>query len=116
MQFYLFHAVEPSFEDTDEAVQDATYQAVAEGKAKSLDEVYGLSQNLDESWVDKAITVPHRWTIIYPQFPFASGHRSTSVGDIITMDDRVYVVSNFGFRDITGITWTAYRRKAPEEE
>lgn len=77
-QYYIFHAVMPSF--TEEPVQERKY--VGSVCAESLEDAYQKSQNFDRHWNKYAPC------------------RSTSVGDVIQEDDVDYVVAGVGFNAI----------------
>ena len=56
----------------------------------NLDDFYRYTQNIDESWTKK--------------FGFEANHRSTSIGDIMTVDGRVFMVAGCGFTELDGVT------------
>lgn len=68
--------------------------SLAEDRADVLEDIYRETNNIDSSWAkneNKYIEV----------LGFASdGCRSTSVGDIIVIEDDVYAVASFGFDNI----------------
>lgn len=77
-QYYIFHAVLPSFDE--EVEQERKY--VGSVCAESLEQAYQKSQNLDRHWNKYAPC------------------RSTSVGDVIQEDDVDYLVAGIGFKAI----------------
>lgn len=73
--FFILHAVVPTFDEE----PDQYRKCVGEVTATCLEEAYFKSQNLDRHWNK---TKPCR---------------STSIGDVIQVDDKNFLVAGSGF-------------------
>jgi hypothetical protein len=58
---------------------------------KSLDEAYSLTQNFESPWAVR--------------FGIEDQKRSTSVGDVIVMDGKAFMVDSFGFTQMAGLEY-----------
>ena len=68
---------------------DIAYLPVALVDTDSLDAAFDLTNHLDESWTtNKGVS------------PLLTKVRSTSVGDVMVQDGRMFVVSMMGFTEI----------------
>lgn len=65
------------------------YKLVAEVDANDLDKVYAYTQNIDSSWT--------KHPIISTNLPEC---RSTSVGDIISVDGQLHMIDMVGFKNV----------------
>jgi len=85
--------------------------AIAEGKtgSKALDYAYMVTQNgypnVDESWslTAQELGVKGDVVLICPNEYDAGvyiGHRSTSIGDRMIIDDQVFEVASYGFERV----------------
>jgi hypothetical protein len=71
------------------------YHPVAQVEAESLDEVFQLTNRVEQPWwYDRAVT----------PVPGAVPARSTSVGDVVVLDRKVWIVDHCGF---TTTRWAA---------
>ena len=68
-----------------------TVHLVAEVDTDDLDEAFRLTNNITHLWViNKGVRAVE-----------SVQHRSTSVGDLLEWNDKIYVVESFGFRELT---------------
>ena len=80
-KYHIFHCMNPSFNEDFDQLRD--YEATIE--AKSLEDAYIKTQNLDENGWNGAVE-----------------SRSTSVGDLIqdATTEEVFMVMGFGFKSM----------------
>ena len=66
------------------------YRKVADVTARDLDEVWGITQNVNDSWTRN------------PNVIWSKSHmlRSTSVGDVFVQNDKAWLVAQKGFKAI----------------
>jgi hypothetical protein len=74
--FFILHVVIPTFNEE----PNQNRKCVGEVKATCLEEAYFKSQNLDRHW------------------NFKKPCRSTSIGDVIQVDDKDFMVASSGFQ------------------
>lgn len=67
-----------------------TYEQVATVDTNDLDKAYEFTNHIDQHWWDNP-----RVTVVEPR-----RHRSTSVGDLMHMDGKVFMVDSFGFTEV----------------
>lgn len=77
-EFHILQAVVPTFDEE----PDQYRKPVGVVKATSIEEAYAKTQNLDRHW------------------NYNKPCRSTSVGDVIQVDDQNFLVTNVGFKQI----------------
>ena len=88
----LYHAINPTF-TTNLSPEREDYKLVAEIDSTSLDQIYAMTQNIlgNECWaINPLINAFGEKTI-----------RSTSVGDVINVDGKLFVVDMIDFMKIT---------------
>ena len=80
---------------------------IAEGKtgSKALDYAYMATQNIDNSWslTAQELGAKGNVVLICPNEYDAGvyiGHRSTSIGDKMIIDEQVFEVASYGFERI----------------
>lgn len=78
-QYHIHHCTNRLFKEVEK--QPRKYAGIVE--ANSMEEAFQLSQNIEEPW-----------NTVHPC-------RSTSVGDVIQEDDKLYMVCNVGFKELT---------------
>lgn len=61
---------------------------------RGLSEAYTLSNSVEAPWVESAGVRVHPWVL---------SSRSTSVGDLILVDDQAHLVDSFGFVSLPGV-------------
>ncbi len=67
------------------------YEVVARVESEDLDQIYELTNSIFQSWVKNDKVAARN----------PEGCRSTSIGDIITLDNgKSYVVASVGFKEI----------------
>jgi hypothetical protein len=85
---------------------------------EKLEYAFRWTNNTSGSWSKKAISIEHEGvdypnrdynefvTVVTPLYKDEDGqeygHRSTSVGDQLVINDQVYVVANVGFENLKG--------------
>ena len=69
----------------------AQHEYVASVDTDSLDEAFQLTNSIEDSWVKN----PEVTTDLEEA-------RSTSAGDMMERDGKRFIVSNFGFEEVTG--------------
>jgi hypothetical protein len=74
-------------------LKGVTIHQVAQVATEDLDEAYRLTNNIDDSWIKNPEVTP-----IGIQ---GKGARSTSVGDVLFLNDKGYVVESIGFREVS---------------
>jgi hypothetical protein len=83
------------------------YYKVAEINTDSLDVAFHDTNHIDHDWTtNKSVKLLGPADGLDPddvQGPSPS-HRSTSVGDLMVKDGVTYMVSNFGFKTLEGVT------------
>lgn len=92
-----FHPKSTSFgfEHIKAMIRHGEYSHVADIECGGLEDAHRLSNNINELWIKN-----EEVTSISELIRFAGGCRSTSVGDIISADGKLYVVSPFGFEEL----------------
>jgi hypothetical protein len=65
------------------------YDKVASVKATDLEQVFELTNSIDQYWGDNDDVIE-----------YGSQHRSTSVGDVVVTDGKFFYVDSFGFKEL----------------
>lgn len=94
-----------SFPTQDELFQAAgqffdneKYVLVAEVATDDLDEAYRLTNTIDKYWCDNdGVTV---LSFMHKDRKGHCGNRSTSVGDVMVHNGKVFAVASFGFEQV----------------
>jgi len=73
-------------------LKGVTIHQVAQVATDELEEAYRLTNNIDTCWIENPEVTPIGIT--------GEAARSTSVGDVLFLNDKGYVVESFGFREI----------------
>ena len=83
------------FENIKKMIKRGQYSHVADIACGSLEDAFDLSNNINKAWIENDEVAKLSETV-----KFAGGCRSTSVGDIISHDGKLYVVAGFGFEEL----------------
>ena len=90
----VFHVKNPTFGiSASKAEFPQDYVLVAEIKSDDLEEIFELTNTIEEPW----------WVSprVVATFPGSGGCRSTSVGDVVKMDDgKVMRCEGFGWKEL----------------
>ncbi len=81
-----------SVQQTHITLRRADYVKVAEVQAENLNEVFRLTNTIEQDWQQNPQVTPAQ-----PGTP----QRSTSVGDVIVLGEHAWIVDHMGFVEIT---------------
>ena len=96
----IYHKIKPTFIDEDKTGFPNGYEAVAVVNVNDLDEVYKLTQNLDNVWIENNAVFANLNASTLQESNGKKAFRSSSVGDVFELNSKFYVICMEGFEEI----------------